>query len=358
MDQSVSSSSQVETVSCVEYFGPFSEKLGISIEILNKFKYVVKEVPIGFICELRSFCHSEDQCISHLFALTGNKSCNYNESSVRRKIKDSVDKIKKMKKNKNKDVEGFLGSIFKFPERREDAIIDSFSDDRQALAKKVVDKTKQVVIENRVLKRKLENKSDDLDEVIDDYNVLKESYESLVINCNTIISECNSETVQFNNNNEQLKSTLHKLEEKYKIQSEKLDTKIQQLAEAKSKLGTYGIKNVNKKLKRKNEKIKILTQDLKSKTDENEQLWEELGEKEGIILNEDVLREDSEKYKNEIDDLWEHLFEKEAEKHTLSEQQQILNKQKVPLQKRVSLLNKKFEKTVKKEYLKNNMTLK
>ncbi|VDI51116.1 Hypothetical predicted protein [Mytilus galloprovincialis] len=302
MDQSVSSSSQVETVSCVEYFGPFSEKLGISIEILNKFKYVVKEVPIGFICELRSFCHSEDQCISHLFALTGNKSCNYNESSVRRKIKDSVDKIKKMKKNKNKDVEGFL--------------------------------------------EKLENKSDDLDEVIDDYNVLKESYESLVINCNTIISECNSETVQFNNNNEKLKSTLNKLEEKYKIQSEKLDTKIQQLAEAKSKLGTYGIKNVNKKLKRKNEKKKILTQDLKSKTDENEQLWEELGEKEGIILNEDVLREDSEKYKNEIDDLWEHLFEKEAEKHTLSEQQQILNKQKVALQKRVSLLNKKFEKTV------------
>ncbi|VDI77284.1 Hypothetical predicted protein [Mytilus galloprovincialis] len=346
MDQSVSSSSQVETVSCVEYFGPFSEKLGISIEILNKFKYVVKEVPIGFICELRSFCHSEDQCISHLFALTGNKSCNYNESSVRRKIKDSVDKIKKMKKNKNKDVEGFLGSIFKFPERREDAIIGSFSDDRQALAKKIVDKTKEVVIENRVLKRKLENKSDDLDEVIDDYNVLKESYESLVINCNTIISECNSETVQFNNNNEKLKSTLNKLEEKYKIQSEKLDTKIQQLAEAKSKLGTYGIKNVNKKLKRKNEKIKILTQDLKSKTDENEQLWEELGEKEGIILNEDVLREDSEKYKNEIDDLWEHLFEKEAEKHTLSEQQQILNKQKVALQKRVSLLNKKFEKTV------------
>lgn len=188
MDQSVSSSSQVETVSCVEYFGPFSEKLGISIEILNKFKYVVKEVPIGFICELRSFCHSEDQCISHFFALTGNKSCNYNESSVRRKIKDSVDKIKKMKKNKNKDVEGFLGSIFKFPERREDAIIGSFSDDRQALAKKIVDKTKEVVIENRVLKRKLENKSDDLDEVIDDYNVLKESYESLVINCNTIIS--------------------------------------------------------------------------------------------------------------------------------------------------------------------------
>ncbi|CAG2251568.1 unnamed protein product [Mytilus edulis] len=45
------------------------------------------------------------------FALTGNKSCNYNESSVRRKIKDSVDQIKKMKKNKNKDVEGFLGKL-------------------------------------------------------------------------------------------------------------------------------------------------------------------------------------------------------------------------------------------------------
>lgn len=36
-----------------------------------------------------------------------------------------------MKKNKNKDVEGILGSILKFPERSEDAIIGSFSDNRQ-----------------------------------------------------------------------------------------------------------------------------------------------------------------------------------------------------------------------------------
>lgn len=89
---------------------------------------------------------------------------------------------------------------------------------------------------------------------------------------------------------------MQKLEEKYKIQSEKLDTKIKQLGETKSKLGTYDIRNVNKKLKRKNEKVNFLKQELKSKSKESEQLWEELGEKEGIIMNEDVLREDSERF--------------------------------------------------------------
>lgn len=349
-----STSCSVETVSCVEYFGPFSEKLGISVEILNKFEFVLNEVPIGFVCELRSFCHSEDQCISHLFALTGNEKCNFNESSVRRKIKDSVDKVKKMKKNKNKNVQDFLESLFKFPERRENTIVESFTtDDQQRLAKQVFDQTKQVVTANTILKRKLEDKSDDLGQAMDMYNGLKASYENLVMNCNSIISDCRSEVAKSNKNNEKLQSSLQKLEEKYKIQSEKLDTKIKQLGETKSKLGTYDIRNVNKKLKRKNEKVNFLKQELKSKSNENEQLWEELGEKEGVIMNEDVLREDSERFEKEIEELWGDVFEKEDDRHTLQEQKQILTKQKIALQKKVSSLNKMLEKTVnEKEILK------
>lgn len=231
----------------------FLKKLGISVEILNKFEFVLNEVPIGFVCELRSFCHSENQCISHIFTLTGNEKCNFNESSVRRKIKDSVDKVKKIKKNKNKNVQDFLESLFKFPERRENTIVESFTtNDQQRSAKQVFDKTKEFVKENKYLKRKLEEITETLEEVLQMYKISQEGYENIVEHCNDIVVECTNDLEISKPDSEKLKKSLQKLENKYEVQVNKLDSTIKELCETKEKLGKYNTRNVNKKLKRKN----------------------------------------------------------------------------------------------------------
>jgi hypothetical protein len=106
-------------------------------------------------------------------------------------------------------------------------------------------------------------------------------------------------------------------------------------------LGKYNTRNVNKKLKRKNRNLKAGD---KKKTNGNEQLWEERGEREEYIMNTNILSmtNDLEKIKNE--ELWDNIFEKEADRQSLQEKTDVLSKQKLDLQKKVSKFNKKFEK--------------
>lgn len=79
-----------------EYFGPFSKKLGVTVQKLNSFTNLYsKEIPVGLLNDLRNICHSDEQCLNHLIALTGENVQNFNKSSLRRKIKDTIDKIKK-----------------------------------------------------------------------------------------------------------------------------------------------------------------------------------------------------------------------------------------------------------------------
>jgi hypothetical protein len=79
-----------------EYFGPFSKKLGVTVQKLNSFTNLYsKEIPVGLLNDLRNVCHSDEQCLNHLIALTGENVQNFNKSSLRRKIKDTIDKIKK-----------------------------------------------------------------------------------------------------------------------------------------------------------------------------------------------------------------------------------------------------------------------
>jgi hypothetical protein len=42
--------------------------------------------------------------------------------------------------------------------------------------------------------------------------------------------------------------------------------------------------------------------------------------------------------------LWDNIFEKEADRQSLQEKTDVLSKQKLDLQKKVSKFNKKFEK--------------
>ena len=48
--------------------------------------------------------------------------------------------------------------------------------------------------------------------------------------------------------------------------------------------------------------------------------------------------------KNENEELWDNIFEKEADRQSLQEKTDVLSKQKLDLQSKVSKLNKKFEK--------------
>ena len=107
-----------------EYFGPFSKKLGVTVQKLNSFTNLYsKEIPVGLLNDLRNVCHSDEQCLNHLIALTGENVQNFNKSSLRGKIKDTIDKIKKMKKNKDKNLNVFLETTFKFPEKKRNELI-------------------------------------------------------------------------------------------------------------------------------------------------------------------------------------------------------------------------------------------
>jgi hypothetical protein len=126
-----------------EYFGPFSKKLGVTVQKLNSFTNLYsKEIPVGLLNDLRNICHSDEQCLNHLIALTGENVQNFNKSSLRRKIKDTIDKIKKMKKNKDKNLNVFLETTFKFPEKKEMRLVSSFEPHQQPIAHKVIEKTR------------------------------------------------------------------------------------------------------------------------------------------------------------------------------------------------------------------------
>ena len=60
-----------------EYFGPLSKKLGVTIQKLNSFTLYSKEIPVGLLNDLRNFCHSDEQCLNHLIALTGGNVENF-----------------------------------------------------------------------------------------------------------------------------------------------------------------------------------------------------------------------------------------------------------------------------------------
>ena len=97
-----------------------------------------------------------------------------------------------------------------------------------------------------------------------------------------------------------------------------------------------------KNSKEKNEKIETLKQEIENKSNGNEQLWEEIGEREEYIMNTNILSmtNDLEKIKNENEELWDNIFEKQADRQSLQEKTDVLSKQKLDLQKKVSKLNK------------------
>lgn len=99
-------------------------------------------------------------------------------------------------------------------------------------------------------------------------------------------------------------------------------------------------------IKNSKEKMETLTQEIENKSNENEQLWEEIGEREEFIMNTSILSmtNDLEKIKNENEELWDNFFEKEADRQSLQENTDVLSKQKLELHKKVSKFNKKFEK--------------
>lgn len=99
-------------------------------------------------------------------------------------------------------------------------------------------------------------------------------------------------------------------------------------------------------IKNSKEKMETLTQEIENKSNENEQLWEEIGEREEFIMNTSILSmtNDLEKIKNENEELWDNFFEKEADRQSLQENTDVLSKQKLDLHKKVSKLNKKIKK--------------
>ena len=54
------------------------------------------------------------------------------------------------------------------------------------------------------------------------------------------------------------------------------------------------------------------------------------------------MTNDLEKIKNENEELWDNIFEKEADRQSLQEKTDVLSKQKLDLQKKVSKFNKKI----------------
>ena len=62
------------------------------------------------------------------------------------------------------------------------------------------------------------------------------------------------------------------------------------------------------------------------------------------------MTNDLEKIKNENEELWDNIFEKEADWQSLQEKTDVLSKQKLDLRKKVSKLNKKIEK-IKQEQI-------
>ena len=57
-----------------EYFGPFSKKLGVTVQKLNSFTNLYsKEIPVGLLNDFRIVCHSDEQCLNHLIALNWRK---------------------------------------------------------------------------------------------------------------------------------------------------------------------------------------------------------------------------------------------------------------------------------------------
>ena len=165
------------------------------------------------------------------------------------------------------------------------------------------------------------------------YTILKQGYENVVEQCNDIVVECTNDLEKSKPDSEKLQKSLQKLENKYEVQANKLDSTIKQHCETKEKLGKY---NTKKKLKNRN-----------LKSNENAQLLEEIGEREEYIMNTNILSmtNDLEKIKNENEELWDNIFEKEADRQSLQEKTNVLSKQKLDLQKKFLSLIKNLKKS-------------
>lgn len=73
------------------------------------------------------------------------------------------------------------------------------------------------LVENKYLKRKLEEKTETLGEVLQMYTILKQGYENVVEHCNDIVVECTNDLEKSKHDSEKLQKSLQKLENKYEV---------------------------------------------------------------------------------------------------------------------------------------------
>ena len=73
------------------------------------------------------------------------------------------------------------------------------------------------LVENKYLKRKLEEKTETLGEVLQMYTILKQGYENVVEHCNDIVVECTNDLEKSKHDSEKQQKSLQKLENKYEV---------------------------------------------------------------------------------------------------------------------------------------------
>ena len=207
------------------------------------------------------------------------------KESLRKKNSHTFHKIKKLKKSsQQKKTAVYSEKPFMAPQSLANDI--SLDDKQKSMITKIQTKTKDVIVENRGLKRELSESREEIQILETTVETLEERLETFVVFMSNIQNKYKSVVRVFATDKQQLKEETNRLSEKYKDVAQKLDSTVDELNKTKEKLSKYNTRNVNKRHKRLNtkyedslrknvelgERVVFLERELEEKEDER-RVW-------------------------------------------------------------------------------------
>ena len=179
---------------------------------------------------------------------------NHNEKCIEAKISRLLEKRKKLARNKETTrLEHELSLPFEFPKSNVEKVAESANlqmKEREQL-RKLTEGTKLVIKENRELKRKFSELTDELQESKLSYDRALKKQDIILGILQYIETKYQNAIKTKHENIHELEKECEELEKKFKQQSDKLDHVNETVISLKEKLGKIDTRNVNKRIKRR-----------------------------------------------------------------------------------------------------------
>ncbi len=220
--------------------------------------------------------------------------------SLRKKIVKTMKIAAQKLKSNAKDKNTYMASEFFPPKSQGEKLAEQLSPRKAAIARKLQQKTKQLVVDHKATKRQYAELEKDYETLDNQLTTLETKYD-IALNVLGGIQERHENAVnEIKIKSQEQFSELQEWERKYSIESEKVSSLAVQLQEARQKVSRYCPRNVNKRERRSKDKIDNLEQNLK---EQESQLQDEKAKSEAMQIELNELKENARKLSADITNL-------------------------------------------------------